>query len=219
MIHPDNFRYTEKSLWTWSSATPADMEDIINMVIREYELDAKNLWPIDPVEASRNLMHAIVNQMYGPKGEFVSVARRKSDNKLLAFTWVVREQRMVFSREEMATARFASVDLNLPVRQRVALIFQMFRLWEKWADICEIKMIASSCIRLDWEPLMFLHDAAGYHVRGTLAWKRLSIKTIKLDDPIFSLDTITSRTGTYDPSKYTDVNKEHSVSSKEFRYQ
>ena len=215
----DRFRYSEQDPWTWTPAFPQDVEDIIALTTASYAHDAKNLFPIDPIEASRNLMHTIVNQTYAPKAEFITVCRHKTTGKLLGWTWATRNERMAFSREEMIMPKFTSVDLSLPAMVRTRLIFQMFRLWERWADVCEVKLINSSSIRLDWENLMYLHSLAGYHVRGSIAWKRLSMKTISLDDPIFSIDTITSKTGTYDPSKYTESQREHSVSSKEFRYE
>lgn len=216
MLNPENFIHTAQDPWRWSAATGPDVEEIITMVIGEYAQDSQGLWPIDPIEASRNLMHSIVNQMYNPKTELVSVARSTKDNKIVAFTWAGRDARMSWSTEEMIVTKMASVVLSLPRRQRVALCFQMFRLWEKWADICEVKMIASTDIRMNWESFMYMHSLAGYHVRGTHAWKRLSMKTIKIDDPIF-MPEITQRSTSYNPENYSEAGKEHSVGSKEFR--
>ena len=215
----DRFRYKESDPWTWQPAYPQDVEDIIKLTTDSYGLDAKNLFQIDPIESSRNLMHTIVNQTYAPLAEFISVCRHKESHKLLGWTWATRNERMAFSREEMIMPKFASVDLSLSPITRTRLIFQIFRLWERWADVCEVKIINSSSIRLDWENLMYLHSLAGYHVRGSIAWKRLSMKTIKIDDPIFSIDTINSKTSTYIPSDYTESHRNHSVSSKEFRYE
>jgi hypothetical protein len=181
MLNPDRFVHTARDTWRWAPALPADVQAIVDLVFTEYAQDAQHIWPVDPVEGGRNLMHAIVNQMYNPTTEFVTVCRRISDDKIIAFTWAKRDQRQVFSREEMIAPQFASIDLSLPARSRVALVFQMMRLWEKWAEVCEVKMIASSNIRADWENLMYLHSCAGYLVRGTLAWKRLSMKTLKVD--------------------------------------
>jgi hypothetical protein len=215
----DRFRYSEQDPWTWAPAQPQDVEDIIGLVFTNYGPDAKNIFAVEPVEGSRNLMHAIVNQSYAPKSEFISVCREKTTRKMLAFTWAIRDQRMPFTCEEMIVTKFASVDLKISSIRRTRLIFQIFRLWERWADVCEIKIIASCSILANWENMMYLHSCAGYLVRGSNAFKRLSMKTISLDDPIFSIDTITSKTATYDPAKYTDSHREHSVSSKEFRYE
>jgi hypothetical protein len=181
MLNPDRFIHTARDAWRWAPALPADVQAIVDLVFTEYAQDAQHIWPVDPVEGGRNLMHAIVNQMYNPTTEFVSVCRRITDDKIIAFTWAKRDQRQVFSREEMISPQFASIELGLPVRARVAIVFQMMRLWEKWAEVCEVKMIASSNVRADWENLMFLHSCAGYLVRGTLAWKRLSMKTLRVD--------------------------------------
>lgn len=215
----DRFRYKEEDTWAWTAAVPQDVEEIIALGINNYGTDIKNIFPFDPIEGSRTLMHAIVNQTYSPKAEFISVARDKTTKQMLAFTWAVRDQRMAFSREELIITKFASVDLSLSSVKRTRLIFQMFRLWERWADVCEIKIIASSSLLENWENMMYLHSCAGYLVRGSNCYKRLSMKTINIDDPIFSIDTITSKTGTYDPNKYTESHRDHSVSSKEFRYE
>lgn len=215
----DRFRYSENEKWFWAPAQPQDIEEIIALTFDNYAKDAQGIYGIDPIEGSRNLMHAVVNQTYAPKSELITVARDKKTNKLLAWTWAIRDQRMAFSQEEMICPKFASLDLSLSAMARTRLIFQIFRLWERWADLCEIKIISSSSMRIDWENLMYLHSHAGYLVRGSMAWKRLSMKTIRTDDPIFSIDTVNSRTGTYDPSKYTESNKNHSIDSKEFRYE
>jgi hypothetical protein len=202
MLNPDRFVHTARDTWRWAPALPADVQAIVDLVFTEYAQDAQHIWPVDPVEGGRNLMHAIVNQMYNPTTEFVTVCRRMSDDKIIAFTWAKRDQRQVFSREEMIAPQFASIDLSLGARSRVTIVFQMMRLWEKWAEVCELKLIASSNIRVDWENLMFLHSCAGYLVRGTLAWKRLSMKTLRVDMPVNTQTINTS--GRFTPPSATD---------------
>lgn len=217
MLNPKRFAHTAKDTWRWSHATGADVEEIIALVMKDYAEDSKNLWPLNPVEGSRNLMLAIVNQMYDPKTEFVSIARDQKTNKLLAFTWAKRDQRMTWSTEEMSVVQMASIDLSLGTKQRVRLFFQMCEFWERWCDVCKIRMIATSNVRLDWEPLMYLLDQAGYHVRGSLAWKRLNIKTIATEEPVRMVDQLNHATTTYNPADYNQAAREHSINSKEFR--
>lgn len=213
-LDPRRFSHKSADTWRWAPATGADVEDIINLVITDYANDSKNLWPIDPVEASRNLMHAIVNQMYNATTEFVSIARDQKTKQLLAFTWAKRDCRMTWSTEEMIQVQMASVDLKLSTRQRVRMLFQMCHYWECWADICKVRMIATSNIRLDWEPLMYILQQAGYHVRGSLAWKRLSIKSIATEEPVRMVDQLNHLSTTYNPADYS---REHTINSKEFR--
>jgi hypothetical protein len=184
MIDPKRFIHTARDAWRWAPALPADVAEIVDLVISNYHQDAQNLWQVNAAEAARNLMHAIVNQMYDPKTELVSVARLQVTGKIIAFTWATRNHRMVWSTEEMINGQMASIDLAQGARTRTALVFQTLRIWEKWAEICELKLITTASIRLDWEPLMYLINLAGYNVRGSQAWRRLIMKTINIDLPI-----------------------------------
>lgn len=182
MIDPVRFKHKNTDPWTWRAATGPDVPAMVDLALRNYESDARGLTTVDPVEGSRNLMYAIVNQMYNPKTDFVSVAERRSDSRLLAFTWCVRGIRQPWSTEEMVVPKVLSSELGLSTRTRLALSIQGMYLWERWAHVCELQLINSSSMRLDWLGFMQLHNRMGYSVRGSNAFKRLSTITYEVNN-------------------------------------
>lgn len=182
MIDPIRFRHRATDPWRWQAATGPDVPDMVDLVQRNYELDAVGQVEINPVEGSRNLMFAIVNQMYNPRTDLVSVARRTEDDRLLAVTWATRGVRNPWSTEEMVVPKILSLELGLSVRTRTALAVQGMLLWERWARVCEIACISSCTTRQDWQGYMHLHAQMGYDVRGSIAVKRLSTITYQVDD-------------------------------------
>ena len=173
-IQTSRFVHTAGDPWRWRAATGDDVQAIVDLVGRNYEVDAAGITDINPVEGSRNLMHAIVNQMYNPKKELISVARTRGDDTLLAVTWAQRDIRQPWSTEEMAVPKILSIELGLSMRCRMALAVQAMSMWERWAQVCDIKCINSSNMRLDWQPFMRLHQSMGYTVRGSVAFKRMN---------------------------------------------
>jgi hypothetical protein len=174
-------RYTHRATdpWRWRPAGQADLQELVDFVIEAIEVDATAISEIDSLELSRNISHAIVNQMFNPKTEMVSVAVITATNRIIAFNWATRGVRPVWSGEEMITPRMLNVDQSLSSRTRVALCVQAMRVWERWAHLCDIKIINSNSMRYDWQPLIRLHKQMGYDVRGSEAFKRLN--TIRLD--------------------------------------
>lgn len=173
-LKPEYFGHQVADPWRWRAAQGTDVEDIVALVLRNFEADGSGITDINVVEGSRNLMHAIINQLYAPKQELISVARLTDGADLVAFTWAVRGQRHPWSTEEMITPKLLSVQLDLTVRCRTALCIQAMQMWERWAAACEVKCIASNNMRQDWQTLMRLHESLGYDVRGSMAFKRLS---------------------------------------------
>jgi hypothetical protein len=173
-IKPEYFSHQATDPWRWRGATGEDIQAIVDLVGRNYEVDGYGITDINPVEGSRNLMFAVINQMYNPKKELISVARHKEDDTLLAFTWAQRDIRHPWSTEEMIVPRMLSVELSLSNRCRTALCIQIMLMWERWAQVCDVKSINSNSMRHDWQPLMRLHKAMDYDVRGSMAFKRLN---------------------------------------------
>ena len=174
LLTAERFGHNTGDPWRWRAATGADIQAIVDLVARNYERDGAGITDINPVEGSRNLMLAIVNQMYAPKKELISVAELTDGKEIVAFTWAVRDIRQPWSVEEMLVPKLLSVELTMSNRCKTALCVQAMLMWERWAQVCEIKTISSSSMRLDWEPLMRLHAAMGYTVRGSNAYKRMS---------------------------------------------
>ena len=182
MIDPVRFKHQATDPWTWRAATGPDVPAMVDLVQRNYARDVHGTTEFNPVELSRNFMYAIVNQMYNPKTDFVSVAVRREDDRILAVTWCVRGIRQPWSTEEMVVPRMLSSELGLSTRTRLALSIQAMYLWERWAHVCELRSINSSSMRLDWSGFMQLHDRMGYSVRGSNAFKRLSTITYEVNN-------------------------------------
>jgi hypothetical protein len=185
LLTAERFGHNTGDPWRWRAATGSDIEAIVALVGRNYEADGMGVSDINPVEGSRNLMFAVVNQMYAPKKELISVAVLQDTGEIVAFTWAQRDIRHAWSTEEMVVPKLLSVELTLSQRCRTALCVQAMLMWERWAQVCEIKTISSSSMRLDWEPLMKLHAAMDYTVRGSNAFKRMS--TVKFEQSTGSI--------------------------------
>ena len=182
MIDPVRFRHQARDPWRWRAAMGPDVPVMVDLAVRNYESDATGQTEINPVEGSRNLMSAVVNQMYNPKTDLLTVVERSSDHKILGFTWTVRGVRNPWSTEEMVVPKMMSLELGLSVRTRTALAVQALYLWERWAHVCEIRCISSCTTRRDWRAYMHLHARMGYDVRGSIAVKRLNTITYAVDN-------------------------------------
>jgi hypothetical protein len=163
--------------WRWRQSTGADTQDIVDLALVCFGGETDQFFQNDPLEYGKNVMLATVNQFYNPVSELLSVAH--DGPVLLAYTWVIRGQYAPWSKEEMATVRIAHVRQDLSQRERITLLAQMLQMWEVWARAAKINIIFSSTIRESQDPFMRLHERAGYTVRGSCAYKRLS--NIKID--------------------------------------
>ena len=174
MIDLDKFRHSATDPWVWRAAEGTDIPAIISLIERNSGPDREGITDINPVEGSRNLMHAIVNQTYVPKQEMVSVAQLKDTKEIVAFNWAQRDKRFAWSTEEFVESRFMSIETQMSRRIRLALAVQGIRQYERWATLCELKLVVSNSMRRDWEFYMHIHERLGWCVRGGTAYKRLS---------------------------------------------
>lgn len=172
--------------WRWRQSTGADTQDIVDLALVCFGGETDKFFRNDPLEYGRNIMLATVNQFYNPVSELLSVAY--DGDMLLAYTWVIRGQYAPWSKEEMATVRIAHVRQDLSQRERITLLAQMLQMWEVWARAGKVNIIFSSTIRESQDPFMRLHERAGYHVRGSCAYKRLN--TIKIDPETGKVDVL-----------------------------
>ena len=173
----ESYSHRESDAWRWRQPTGADTQDIVDLALVCFGQETDKFFRNDPIEYGRNVMLATVNQFYNPITELLSVAY--AGDMLMAYTWVVRGQYAPWSREEMATVRMAHVRLDLSQRERITLLAQMLQMWEIWARAAKLNIIFSSTIRESQDPFMRLHERAGYTVRGSCAYKRMS--NIKID--------------------------------------
>jgi len=158
--------------WTWSRATGEDITPVMLLAKHHFEGEADSVFSIDPIEYSRNVGLAIVNQFYNPYTELLMVA--KQDGKIIAYCWAKRNERAAWSTDEMVAIRIAHLDLGLPARTRVQLVKEMIGLWETWATECGISIICSTTMRRSQDGFLRIHEKMGYDVRGSIAYKRLT---------------------------------------------
>ena len=179
----EKYAHTTADPWRWAPAAGTDCQDITDMALIDFGRESDTIFENDPIEYQRNIMRAIVNQFYNPKLELVSVARNPTTGSLLAYTWAVRGEYSPWSKEEQVAVRIAHVDQQLSDRNRIFLCAQMIRMWETWAQACDIKIICSSTMRRDQTGFLRLHEEAGYDMRGSVCYKRLTQASFAIDEP------------------------------------
>lgn len=167
----------EFSDWVWITATLDDVPEIVKMAQDHFQLEVDGIFKQDPTYYNYNLTRAVVDQNYSRASQLLFVCREKHTEKLLAYSWVGRGSRMPYAHEEMAEAKIAHLDLELSPRKRLMLLSQMLKFWENWAKACDIPVLVSSSIRAEQDGFMKLHERAGFKVRGSIAYKRLTGET------------------------------------------
>ena len=159
--------------YTWTLATPADSEDIMNLnLLVKFEVDT--IFNFNPNVLSHHIVTALINQFYTGKTDLVAVAR-DSNNRLLAYTWVKTGEHSMWSTEEVASVRMAHVDPNLSVRLRINLIDEMMEIWERFCQIHLIPILYSNTLRQEQSVFLKLHRRNGFVVRGSAAYKRVDL--------------------------------------------
>lgn len=156
---------------TWRRILPQDLPAVVSMAQNHFESEVDMIFRTDPRVYEYNLALAITNQMYNPYS--VMLVGAWDQDRLMAYTWATRNERAVWSGEEMVAIRMAHVDLSASARERVQLIKEMMGFWEVWAVECHIPIICSTTMRHDQQAFLKLHERCGYSVRGSIAYKRL----------------------------------------------
>ena len=161
--------------YTWTYAQIPDVDNLVKLSVKyQYEVDP--IFNIDLNVFAHNLVLGIVNQFYTGHSDIVVVARDVNQN-ILAYTWAKHDGVNIWSREPLINIRMAHVDPNLNIRHRILLLKDMLEIWERYAQITNTPIIASSSIRENQTAFMRLHEQAGYIVRGGSAYKRIDLST------------------------------------------
>lgn len=159
--------------YTWRPADGRDVPAIVAMAEHDFQQEIDTIFEPDPVAYARNITQAVVNQFYLPGTELISVAVTDA-GELLAYTWARRNERAAWSDNEMVVVRMAHLCLSLPARTRIRLVQDMMMLWEGFARFAGVDIICSTTMRGDQAGFLRLHERAGYDVRGSYAYKRLT---------------------------------------------
>jgi hypothetical protein len=185
-IDLEKYTHSTYDTWRWQPAAGTDVVEICDLALVHFRSESEGIFENNPVEYSRNVTLAIVTQFYNPKMELLSVARSTTHNHIVAYTWAKRGHHVAWSTEEMVSVEMAHIDQNLSARERVFLCAQMIQMWEVWSAACDVKIISSSTIRSDQTAFLDLHRAAGYSVRGSVAYKRLKNMSIQVEPSPFA---------------------------------
>lgn len=159
--------------YSWRLADINDTNDIVDMAQKHFEGEIDNIFTPEVPTMQRNVTFAILNQIYYPGSEMITVCRAEDDNRLLAYTWAKSNDRACWSDDPMVCVRMAHVDLSLPPRTRIALVKTMMSHWERLAAYSGNKIICSTTMRHEQDGFLKLHERAGYSVRGSYAYKKL----------------------------------------------
>jgi len=166
-----NYTHNLNDPWSWTRAKPEDITGILTLCDRNFKSEADTIfttsWPV----MNRRVSIAVVNQSFAPDQEILCVARQ--DAQVLAYFWATRNHRMEYSTDEMSEIRYIHADLTLSLRNRVRLTAQSLEIWESWAGVNGIPVLASSTMRENQQGFLRLHEQMGYTVRGSCCYKRI----------------------------------------------
>lgn len=161
-----------KTPMTWRRAAGTDVTPIMDLTREYFRSEATAIWSIDEQHFAHCLTTHIVDQFFNPNSALVAVCEQES--KLLAYVWAERNQRTVWSSEEMIAIKIVHLDLTLSARKRLQIIQEMMELWEAWAWSIGVKIVCSSTMRGEQDAFLKMHQRRGYDCRGSICYKRLS---------------------------------------------
>lgn len=159
--------------YSWRLSEIADTNDIVAMAQQHFEGEIDSIFTPEVPTMLRNVTFAIMNQIYYPGSEMITVCREEGSNRLLAYTWAKSNDRACWSDDNMICVRMAHVDLALPARLRVRLVRDMMSHWERLAAYSGNNIICSTTMRHEQDGFLKLHERNGYSVRGSYAYKKL----------------------------------------------
>ena len=168
--------------YRWRVAQADDIPKIVAMAEQHFQSEIDLIFKPEPIVYSRHITFAVVNQYYNPRAELLQVAVDES-NTMIAYTWAKSGEYSPWSDNEMVSVRMAHVDLNLSSRLRIRIVQDMMSMWEGWARIIGVPIICSTTMRNDQTGFLKLHARAGYDVRGSYAYKKLSTEQTGLPIP------------------------------------
>lgn len=159
--------------YTWTFAQLPDVDDIVSMAEQHFQTEIDLIFKPEPPVYARNLAYAVLNQTYYPGSELLTVARDEN-NTLLAYNWAKSNDRAFWSDDYMINVRMVHLNLALPTRTRIQLIKDMMNQWEELAKFSKNPIICSTTMRHSQDAFLKLHVKAGYSVRGSYAYKKVS---------------------------------------------
>ena len=162
----------EMTQYTWRPIQSPDIEQVSKLAISQLTSEIDEIFNVDQNECNYSITTSVVNQFFSPLTEIFSVAVDK-DNNIVAFTSATTSEKSLWSHDKILTIKIAHVDKNLPKRQAITLINDMFKIWENFAKLSHSNIILSNTMRKNQSTFLKLHSQNGYVVRGSFAYKKL----------------------------------------------
>jgi hypothetical protein len=159
--------------YTWAFAALTDVDAIVKMAEQHFQIEIDQIFKPDPPAYARNLAYSVLNQTYYPTSELLTVAKNDA-GELIAYNWAKSGDRAFWSDDCMVNVRMVHVDLALSPRLRIKLIKDMMLHWEQLAIASKNPIVCSTTMRHDQDGFLKLHIKAGYSVRGSYAYKKVS---------------------------------------------
>ena len=157
---------------TWRRAAGTDVAGIVALTKSNFIADAQTIWAIDEQHGAHALTIDIVNQFFNPNSALIAVWEQAG--QLQAYVWAERNQRTVWSSEEMVAVKMIHMDMQLSARVRITRLTEMMELWETWAQAIGVAIVVSSTVRDDQQGFIRLHQRRGYECRGSICYRRLT---------------------------------------------
>ena len=155
--------------YTWKPAVAADVEDLVRLAdLAVFEID--DIFVYDQHHMAANFAAAVVNQIFYPLGQLISIARDET-GKAAAVTWAKTGGNALWSREPILLIELAQIDPNVSVRYRLRLVNDMLGMWDEYAVLTHSRIICSATMREKQSAYLKLHERNGYVVRGSTAYK------------------------------------------------
>lgn len=159
--------------YTWTKCSTADSADLMALSLM-VEFEVNKIFNFNPNVLAHNIVLGLVNQFYTGTSDLICGVR-DADNKLLAYTWAKTGETTMWSTERVMSIRMAHVDPSLSSRTRIKLLEDMLEIWERFAQLTNTPIIASSTLRNEQQAFLKLHQRRGYIIKGSTAYLRVDL--------------------------------------------
>jgi hypothetical protein len=166
----------------WRPAGFNDVHSIVTMSYMNHRDELNKFFTVDPIIYERLIAHSVIDQIYTPSKELLSVAVDDS-GVLLAYTWAQVSNQNHWSSDVMLVAQMAQVDLTRPTRLRIKLIKDIFNIWDEYAKLSDVRVICSNSLLENQTAFLELHRRHGFTVKGSYAYKKVSTEQTGLPIP------------------------------------
>src|ERR1035437_4534808 len=169
------YTHTPNDNWYWAQAGGNDIEEMLELSLTHFKEEFENIiFSSNPNRFRYHLHKAILDQIFELDIELLSVARDKICNTLIAWHWSSKDD-TPWCGDAMLCARIAHVDQTLSPKARTFIIGQQIEQWIAFATLHNMPIICSSSIRPIQGGFLKLHENYGFIVRGSYAYKRITL--------------------------------------------